>query len=114
MKYSTLVGVYERLEATTKRLEKTSILSEFLKSADELDRVMLLVQGRVFPNWDTSELGMAAKLLVKAISLATGASLDKIDSLWKETGDLGTVAAELTKNKSQATLFSQPSPKSLG
>ncbi len=108
MKYSTLVGVYERLEATTKRLEKTSILSEFLKSADELDRVMLLVQGRVFPNWDTSELGMAAKLLVKAISLATGASLDKIESLWKETGDLGTVASELTKNKSQATLFSQP------
>ncbi len=108
MKYSTLVGVYERLEATTKRLEKTFVLSEFLKTADELDKVMLLVQGRVFPNWDTRELGMAAKLLVKAISLATGASLDKLDSLWKETGDLGTVASELTKKKSQATLFSQP------
>ncbi len=108
MKYATLVGVYERLESTSKRLEKTFILSEFLRTADELDRVMLLVQGRVFPNWDTSELGMAAKLLVKSISLATGASLEKIDSLWKETGDLGTVAAELTKSKSQATLFSQP------
>jgi DNA ligase-1 len=108
MKYLTLVEVYEHLESTSKRLEKTFILSEFLRTADELDRVMLLVQGRVFPNWDTSELGMAAKLLVKAISLATGASLDKIESLWKETGDLGTVAAELTKNKSQATLFSQP------
>ena len=107
MKYATLVGVYERLEATTKRLEKTSVLSEFLKSADDLDKVMLLVQGRVFPNWDTRELGMAAKLLVKAISVATGASLDKLESLWKETGDLGMVAAELTKKKSQATLFSQ-------
>ncbi len=108
MKYSVLVGVYERLEATTKRLEKTFILSEFLKSADDLDKVVLLVQGRLFPNWDQRELGMASKLLVKAISLATGADLEKIEALWKQTGDIGTVASELTKKKSQATLFSQP------
>ncbi len=108
MKYSVLVGAYERLESTTKRLEKTSILSDFLKSADDLDRVMLLVQGRVFPNWDQRELGMAARLLLKAISVATGASLEKIESTWKETGDLGNVAVELTKKKSQVALFSQP------
>lgn len=108
MKYEVLVGVYERLEATTKRLEKTDILSEFLKSADELDKVLLLVQGRLFPNWDQRELGMAAKLLVKAIATATGAPAEKIESVWKETGDIGTVAAELTTKKSQATLFSQP------
>jgi DNA ligase-1 len=107
MKYEVLVGVYERLESTTKRLEKTHILSEFLKHADDLDRVLLLVQGRLFPNWDQRELGMAAKLLVKAISTATGAPLEKIESVWKETGDLGKVAAELTIKKSQATLFSQ-------
>ncbi len=108
MKYSVLVEVYERLESTTKRLEKTSILSDFLKSADDLDKVMLLVQGRVFPNWDQRELGMAARLLLKAISVATGASLEKIESTWKETGDLGNVAVELTKKKSQVALFSQP------
>ncbi len=107
MKYEVLVGVYERLEATSKRLEKTHILSEFLKSADELDKVLLLVQGRVFPNWDQRELGMASKLLLKAISTATGASLEKIESVWKETGDLGKVAAALTNKKSQSTLFSQ-------
>ncbi len=108
MKYSVLVGVYERLEATTKRLEKTFVLSEFLKTADDLDKVMLLVQGKLFPNWDQRELGMAARLLLKSISVATGAPAEKIESVWKETGDLGTVAFELTKKKSQATLFSQP------
>jgi len=102
------VGVYERLEATTKRLEKTFVLSEFLKSADDLDKVLLLLQGKVFPNWDQRELGMASKLLLKAISTATGAPLEKIEAVWKKTGDLGTVAAELTTKKSQATLFSQP------
>jgi len=108
MKYEVLVEVYARLEATTKRLEKTFILSEFLKSADDLDKVLLLVQGRLFPNWDQRELGMASRLLLKAISTATGASLEKIEAVWKTTGDLGNVAAELTTKKSQATLFSQP------
>ena len=108
MKYSVLVGVYERLESTPKRLEKTFVLSEFLKSADDLDKVVLLIQGRVFPNWDQRELGMASKLLVKAISLSTGSPLDKIETVWRETGDLGLVALELIKKKSQATLFSQP------
>ncbi|MBW2970385.1 ATP-dependent DNA ligase [Candidatus Woesearchaeota archaeon] len=107
MDYSVLVGVYERLEGTSKRLEKTFILSEFLKSADDLDKVMLLVQGRVFPGWDSRELGMASRLLLKALSLSTGASLDKIESTWKETGDLGLVAFELCSKKSQVTLFSQ-------
>lgn len=109
MQYSELVGVYERLEATTKRLEKTFILSEFLKKvpAEEMEQVLLLVQGKVFPDWDQRVIGMAARLLLKSLSLATGASVEKIESSWKESGDLGTVAFELTKSKSQATLFSQ-------
>ncbi len=32
MKYQELVNVYEALGATTKRLEKTEILSDFLKT----------------------------------------------------------------------------------
>ncbi|HLF54518.1 MAG TPA: ATP-dependent DNA ligase [Candidatus Nanoarchaeia archaeon] len=109
MQYSELVGVYERLEATTKRLEKTFILSEFLKNvpAEELEQVLLLVQGKVFPDWDQRVIGMAARLLLKSLNLATGASVEKIESSWKESGDLGTVAFELTKSKSQATLFSK-------
>lgn len=107
MKYSELVGVYERLESTSKRLEKTFILSEFLKTADDLERVMLLVAGRVFPAWDQRELGMAAKLVLKAVSVATGASSEKIEDMWKEKADLGLVAFELTNKKSQSTLFSQ-------
>ncbi|MBW3019032.1 ATP-dependent DNA ligase [Candidatus Woesearchaeota archaeon] len=108
MDYSTLAEVYERLESTSKRLEKTHILSEFLKgSDDQLQNLMVLVQGKVFPAWDSRELGIAQKLLVKAISKATGASLDQIESLWRELGDIGEVAEQLTKTKSQVTLFSQ-------
>ena len=93
MKYDVLVSMYQRLEGTTKRLEKTFYLSEFLRTAEDLDKVMLLVQGKVFPNWDARELGMAGKLLLKAIALSTGASAEKIESVWREAGDMGTVAA---------------------
>ena len=37
MKYQELVNVYESLGATTKRLEKTDILADFLKTVDEED-----------------------------------------------------------------------------
>ena len=34
MKYQELVDVYSALEATTKRLEKTEIISQYLKTLD--------------------------------------------------------------------------------
>lgn len=105
MKYEKLAAVYEQLQNTTKRLEKTHILSQFLKGADD-PAVILLVQGRVFPNWDQRELGMANKLVAKAISLASGASTEKLDAVWKETGDLGKTAEKLLQKKSQSSLFS--------
>jgi len=105
MKYEKLALVYEQLERTTKRLEKTHILSKFLKEADD-PAVILLAQGRVFPNWDQRELGMANKLVAKAIALASGAPSEKLDKTWKETGDLGKTAEKLLQKKSQAALFS--------
>lgn len=109
MLYSKLVGVYEKLEATTKRLEQTHIISEFLKSVslEDLGDTILLIEGRVFPRWDERELGIADKLMVKVISLATGEAKEKIISEWKKTGDLGTVTYNLIKKKKQVTLGSQ-------
>lgn len=109
MRYGELVDVYEKLTSTSKRLEKTAILSEFLKTIpiNELDHVLLLAQGRVFPAWDQREIGMASQLVLKAINLATGVDQTKIDEVWKKTGDLGQTAQDLTKTKKQSTLFSQ-------
>ena len=76
MHYSKLVEVYEKLEATTKRLEHTHIISEFLKHVDidDLGITILLLEGRIFPRWDEREIGIASKIMLKAISLASGDS----------------------------------------
>ena len=109
MKYSNLVEVYQKLESTTKRFEKTFYLSEFLRIVNEkdIDKVILLIQGKIFPDWDQRVIGVASRILVKAINTATGASVDEIEKIWKKTGDLGDVAQKLCQKKSQSTLFSQ-------
>src|SRR3989338_3138667 len=108
MEYSKLVEIYEQLNKTTKRLEKTHIISEFLKDIDidDIEHVMLLLEGRVFPNYDSREIGVASRLMLKSLSTATGVSSDKIENEWKKQGDLGLVAEVLVKTKKQATLHS--------
>ena len=110
MLYSELVQLYKQLESTTKRLQKTNFIAEFLKKIDdeELPETMLLIQGRAFPIWDERTIGIAGKILAKAVELSTGFSSEKVEQSWKETGDLGDAAAKCTAVKKQATLFSQP------
>ena len=108
MEYLKLVEVYEHLNKTTKRLEKTHIISEFLKdvNVDDIEHVMLLLEGRVFPNYDAREIGVASRLMLKSLGVATGISVDKIEKEWKKQGDLGLVAELIVKTKKQATLHS--------
>jgi len=107
MKYIKLVEIYQKLEQTSKRLAKTYIISKFLKQVDEdnLKIVTLLLQGKIFPNWDENKLGVASRLVLKAINLSTGLTTKKIESDWKKTGDLGKTTENLVAKKSQATLF---------
>ncbi len=110
MLYYNLAQYYEKLEATSKRLEKTYLLYKFLKSVNpkDLESATLLVQGRIFPAWDQREIGVASKMIVKAIAVATGYSSSVIESKWRELGDLGLVAEKLLETKKQATLFQKP------
>ncbi|MBR9693214.1 ATP-dependent DNA ligase [Candidatus Woesearchaeota archaeon] len=109
MHYSDLVTVYEALEATSKRLEKTHVLSEFLQTVpeNELEKVILLLRGRAFPPWDKRTLGFSSKLAVKAVAVASGESEKTVTESWKKEGDLGKVAVLLVGKKKQATLVSQ-------
>jgi len=113
MLYNDLVEVYHDLDSTTKRLEKTDILANFLaKVGDEepelLPTVTLMALGRIFPTWSEEELGIGSKLLMKAISQAVGVSPDDVENRMRDTGDIGMAAEELYQNKSQVTLFSRP------
>ncbi len=107
MRYLKLAELYESLSSTTKRLEKTEILSEFLKELSESDReVLYLLLGDIYPEYDERKIGISSQLTIKAISKATGTEKEKVVHEWKSIGDLGKVAEKLTKNKKQSTLQS--------
>jgi len=109
MRFSTLCDTLEEISKTSKRLEKTALLAALLKEVpdEDMERVMLLIRGRVFPEWDRTTLGISEKLAIKAIVTATGLPSEKVVQHFKKAGDLGEVAAELVQKKTQATLTSQ-------
>lgn len=110
MLYQELVNVYTELESTTKRLEKTEIISNFLKKLDKetLEEVGLLILGRVYPAWSGEEIGIGNKLLMQAVAQATGRNVDEVEDAVKDEGDIGLACVKLFKNKKQATFFSKP------
>ncbi len=110
MKYAELADLYKRLEKTTLKTLKTKFVADFLKKTpdDLLEIVPYLILGKVFPDWDERELGVGEKLLVKAVSMATGVPEKEIENSIKDTGDLGESVALALRKRKQKSFFSQP------
>ena len=107
MKFDVLAKSFQQLESTSKRLEKTHIISSLLKETDDdhLQPVLLLLRGQIYPDFDQRDIGISNKLAIKAMNTAFGYSEDDIKNKWREIGDLGEIAKELSTNKKQNTLF---------
>lgn len=110
MQYQELVNIYSELESTTKRLEKTEIIANFLKKLDgeTLSEVGLMILGRVFPSWSDKEIGIGNKLLMRAVAEAIGTSPEKVEDSVRDEGDIGLACVKLFKSKKQTTFFSKP------
>jgi DNA ligase-1 len=110
LKFIRLVQVFEEIEATTKRLEMTSLLVNLIKETpkNEISKVAYLIQGKLYPDYMGVELGLAEKLLIKSVASVTGKSEDHVDADYKKTGDLGLTVEKLLQKKSQAALVARP------
>ena len=108
MDYNILAELYENLTATSKRLEKTYLISKFLKRIHKSDaeNIVNLIQGQVFPTWEERKIGVNAKIVIKALSSSSGIDPDNINKELNKLGDLGLVAEKLVKTKTQSTLHS--------
>jgi DNA ligase-1 len=97
VRFAELAAAYERLEATPKRLEMRTILVDLIRPLrpPTLPRVLYLSQGLLRPEYEGVELGVADSLARRAVAAATGAEESEVARRTKESGDLGTTAAEL-------------------
>ncbi len=110
MKYSRIADAYEKIEATTKRLEMTDYLVEILKETPTslIDKVVYLTQGKLYPDFIGIEIGIAEKLAVRAVARAAGHREKDIEKDMQKTGDLGETTQKFMEKKTQATFFSKP------
>ncbi|TET28494.1 MAG: ATP-dependent DNA ligase [Candidatus Bathyarchaeum sp.] len=110
MKYSSIAEAYEKIEATTKRLEMTDYLVEILKETPTslIDKVVYLTQGKLYPDFVGIEIGIAEKLAVRAVARSAGHREKDIEEDMQKTGDLGETTQKFMKKKTQATFFSVP------
>ena len=100
MKFSDFAEYFEKLEAISSRIELTNILAGLFRnvSADEIDKVAYLLQGRVVPFFEPIEMGMADRMVEQAIASAYGVPKDEVRKLAVKTGDMGLVAERLSSN----------------
>ncbi|WRT70209.1 uncharacterized protein IL334_007204 [Kwoniella shivajii] len=117
--YAALVSTFEKIEATTKRLEILEILTQFflvvarrdtakLAKDSNLLKVVYLCINRLCPDYMGIELGIGESLLIKAIAESTGRATTKIKEDLRKEGDLGKVA--MNSRNTQPTMFK---PKAL-
>jgi len=105
--YSILADIYEKIEATTKRTEMTALLVELFNNTppEDVRFVIYLTQGKLCPSYIGLELGVAEKLAMRAIAIASGFPLKKIEEVYSKLGDLGKVAEyALSKRKAVSIL----------
>ena len=73
MKFSVLAETFEKMENTTRRLELTDHLVDFFKNTplDLVSKVVYLIQGKLGPDYEGIEIGVAEKIVIKAVHRST-------------------------------------------
>ena len=84
----------DRIAATTKKLEKTALLSEFFCSvpAEEAAVSAVFFSGRPFPAWEETTLQVGGRLLWRTVQELSAKDEQELASAYRKHGDLGAVA----------------------
>ena len=101
MKFSIISDAFQKMEGTSKRLELTDILVKLIQEIPEevISKVIYLIQGKLRPNFEGVELGIAEKLVMKAMSKSSGIPLKSIEQDYNKGGDLGQTAENILQDK---------------
>ncbi|HEY4791366.1 MAG TPA: hypothetical protein VIJ05_08565, partial [Actinomycetes bacterium] len=89
MHYETVAAAYRDLERASARLVLIDRLAELLRQApaDLLPRVVYLCQGEIAPAFTGIEIGLADKMVTRALADGTGVALEEVRATLLETGD---------------------------
>jgi DNA ligase 1 len=91
----------EQLSATSKKLEKRSLIADYLKSlaVEDASRAALYLSGQPFAETDRRTLKVGGSLLSKTVSQLSGADKNAMYAAYRRNGDLGGAAFDLLHNR---------------
>ena len=97
------------MESTAKRLELTQLLVELFKETphEVIPRIVYLLQGKIRPEFEGVELGVAEKLAMRAISKSSGVPVSRIHDEYRSSGDLGHASSVILAQKMQTTFLAE-------
>jgi DNA ligase-1 len=107
MEFSILADAFYKMESTRKRLELTEFLVELFKKTpkDVISKIVYLLQGKIRPDFEGIELGVAEKLAIRSISKSSGIPVKRIEEEYRKSGDLGHAASTILEQKTQTTFL---------
>jgi DNA ligase-1 len=106
----------EAVGATTKKLQKTALVAEYLRyllsgssiasangsRLNEAATAAIFFSGRPFPAYEEMTLRVGGSLLWRAVSEVSGKTEAQLTAIYKRHGDAGAVAAEALPEKPQS------------
>lgn len=107
MEFSILADAFNRMESTRKRLELTKYLVELFEATphEAISKIVYLLQGKIRPEFEGVELGVAEKLAIRAISKSSGIPIKRVEDEYRKGGDLGHAASVILEQKTQTTFL---------
>ncbi|HTC77113.1 MAG TPA: hypothetical protein VK657_00790, partial [Terriglobales bacterium] len=92
--FQRLARACDGIAATTKKIQKTAIVSELLKSLpmEQAAAAALFLSGRPFPVWEETTLQLGGRALWQLVAELSGKEEGALTAAYRKYGDLGSVA----------------------
>ena len=92
----------QAIAATTKKLVKTTLVADYLKTLSVEDAAMaaIFLSGRPFPVWEETTLQVGGRSLWQIVADLAGKEESSLATAYREFGDLGAVAASVLPARS--------------
>src|SRR6202790_4311481 len=97
-----LATACEAIAGTTKKLLKTGIVAEYLKSRTTVEAAVsaVFLSGRAFAAWEETTLQVGARALWRIVAELAGKDESDLTESYRRHGDLGAVAGDVLPERS--------------
>ncbi len=108
MDFIDVATLFEKLESTSKRLEKVMHLKSFLlKNKQEAPIIFDLIAGNYQRQIDKKLLGISLKTVISTLSFVSKETEKQIEKKFNKLGDIGLVAKDILSDEKQTSLTSK-------